>query len=96
MPIARGSGVLPAEPEAIKAAARAIGYPVLVKPAGGGGGIGMLPAKDETELIAKDRAMRQEWLEARGYRVISMRVEDVEADLASQLDRLEAGVLERR
>ena len=51
---------------------------------------------DETEVIARDRAMRQEWLEARDYRVISMKVEDVEADLATQLDRLEAGVLERR
>jgi tRNA/rRNA methyltransferase len=51
---------------------------------------------DETEVIAKDRAMRQEWLEARGYRVISMKVADVEADLATQLERLEAGVLERR
>ena len=51
---------------------------------------------DETEVIARDRAGRQAWLEARGYRVISMRVADVEADLASQLDRLEAGVLERR
>jgi acetyl-CoA carboxylase biotin carboxylase subunit len=52
MPMTKGSGVLPAEPEAILAAARAIGYPVLVKPAGGGGGIGMLPAKDESELLA--------------------------------------------
>ena len=52
MPMAKGSDILPAEPEAIKAAARAIGFPVLVKPAGGGGGIGMLPAKNETELIA--------------------------------------------
>src|SRR5687767_6484741 len=51
MPISQGSGVLPADPEAILAAARAIGFPVLVKPAGGGGGIGMLPAKDEAELI---------------------------------------------
>ena len=52
MPMSKGSDVLPAEPAAILAAARAIGYPVLVKPAGGGGGIGMLPAKDETELLA--------------------------------------------
>jgi acetyl-CoA carboxylase biotin carboxylase subunit len=51
MPMSQGSGVLPAEPDAIVAAARAIGFPVLVKPAGGGGGIGMLPAKDEAELI---------------------------------------------
>jgi acetyl-CoA carboxylase biotin carboxylase subunit len=52
MPMTRGSDVLPAEPDAILAAARAIGYPVLVKPAGGGGGIGMLPARDESELLA--------------------------------------------
>jgi tRNA/rRNA methyltransferase len=51
---------------------------------------------EETEVIARDRAGRQEWLEARDYRVISMKVADVEADLATQLDRLEAGVLERR
>ncbi len=48
MPMSKGSGVLPADNDAILAAARAIGFPVLVKPAGGGGGIGMLPAKDET------------------------------------------------
>ena len=52
MSMTQGSGVLPAEPAAILAAARAIGYPVLVKPAGGGGGIGMLPARDESELLA--------------------------------------------
>ena len=52
MPMSKGSDVLPAEPAAILAAARAIGYPVLVKPAGGGGGIGMLPARDESELLA--------------------------------------------
>ena len=51
MPMTRGSGVLPAEPGAILAAARAIGFPVLVKPAAGGGGIGMLPARDEAELL---------------------------------------------
>jgi len=52
MPMSKGSGVLPADSESAIAAARAIGFPVLVKPAGGGGGIGMLPAKDEGELIA--------------------------------------------
>jgi acetyl-CoA carboxylase biotin carboxylase subunit len=51
MPMTKGSDVLPAEGEAILAAARDIGFPVLVKPAGGGGGIGMLPAKNETELL---------------------------------------------
>ena len=52
MPMSQGSGVLPADPAAALAAARAIGFPVLVKPAGGGGGIGMLPAKSEAELAA--------------------------------------------
>jgi len=52
MPMSQGSGVLPADPEAALSAARAIGFPVLVKPAGGGGGIGMLPAKNEAELAA--------------------------------------------
>jgi len=51
MPMSQGSGVLPADSDAILATARAIGFPVLVKPAGGGGGIGMLPAKDEAELL---------------------------------------------
>jgi acetyl-CoA carboxylase, biotin carboxylase subunit len=52
MPMSQGSGVLPADPDAILAAGRAIGFPVLVKPAGGGGGIGMLPANDEAGLLA--------------------------------------------
>jgi tRNA/rRNA methyltransferase len=51
---------------------------------------------DETETIAKDRAARQAWLEARGYRVVTMRVGDVEDDLAKELDRLESGLEERR
>ncbi len=65
MPVARGSGVLPAEDEAVLAAARAIGFPVLVKPAGGGGGIGMLPAKNENELIAAVERSRS--MAARGF-----------------------------
>ena len=31
---------------------RGIGYPVLVKPAAGGGGIGMLPARNDEQLLA--------------------------------------------
>lgn len=41
--------------EAAREAAARIGYPVLVKAAGGGGGIGMMPAKDEAEL---EKALR--------------------------------------
>ncbi len=52
LPVGRGSGVLPADPAAILAAAEAIGYPILVKPAAGGGGIGMLPARNPGELVA--------------------------------------------
>ncbi|OGA23094.1 MAG: biotin carboxylase [Betaproteobacteria bacterium RIFCSPLOWO2_02_FULL_67_26] len=52
MPMSTGSGVLSADRDATLAAARAIGFPLLVKPAGGGGGIGMLPAQDEAGLIA--------------------------------------------
>jgi tRNA/rRNA methyltransferase len=51
---------------------------------------------DETEVITRDRSAREAWLEARGYRVVSMRAADIEADLAAQLDRLEAGMMEQR
>ena len=50
----------------------------------------------ETETIVADRAARKSWLEARDYRVIAMRVADVERDLAAELERLEASLLERR
>lgn len=57
MPIGASSGVLSDSWEERLAAARAIGFPVLVKPATGGGGIGMLPAHSEEELAAAlDRA----------------------------------------
>ncbi|OFZ87001.1 MAG: biotin carboxylase [Betaproteobacteria bacterium RIFCSPLOWO2_12_FULL_62_58] len=65
MPMSKGSDVLPAEPEAILAAARQIGFPVLVKPAGGGGGIGMLPAQDEAELLSAVERSRS--LASRGF-----------------------------
>ena len=51
--------------------------------------------RDETETIAKDRAARQAWLEARGYRVVDMPVGEVEGDIARELDRLESALLER-
>ena len=57
LPVGRGSGVLPPDRERILAAAREIGFPILVKPAGGGGGIGMLPARNAQELLtAVERA----------------------------------------
>ena len=51
---------------------------------------------DETDVIAKDRATRQEWLQQRGYRVVDMKAVAIEADLATELDRLQSGVLEAR
>ena len=51
---------------------------------------------DETEVIAGDRAARQEWLKARGYRVVDMQAVSVERDLAAHLDRLEANVAQAR
>jgi acetyl-CoA carboxylase biotin carboxylase subunit len=65
MPMSKGSGVLPAEPEAILATARQIGFPLLVKPAGGGGGIGMLAARHETELLSAVERSRS--MAARGF-----------------------------
>ena len=50
LPVGRGSSVLGGDPEAMLRAAEEIGYPVLVKPAAGGGGIGMLPARSRSEL----------------------------------------------
>ncbi len=45
---------------------------------------------DETDVIVRDRATRQAWLEARDYRVVAMAAADIEGDLAAQLDQLEA------
>jgi tRNA/rRNA methyltransferase len=47
---------------------------------------------DESDAIAKDRAMRRAWLEDRGYRVIEMTVATVERDLAAELERLQASL----
>ncbi len=65
MPMSKGSGVLPMDNDAVIAAARAIGFPVLVKPAGGGGGIGMLPANDEAELVSAVERSRS--MASRGF-----------------------------
>jgi tRNA/rRNA methyltransferase len=46
---------------------------------------------DESEVIARDRAARRAWLEARGYRVCVLNAGEVERDVAGQLDRL-AGI----
>jgi acetyl-CoA carboxylase biotin carboxylase subunit len=50
-PVARGSGILTADPLLTLKAAGQVGYPLMVKPAGGGGGIGMMPVRVEAELM---------------------------------------------
>jgi tRNA/rRNA methyltransferase len=50
----------------------------------------------ESEAIAADRASRRAWLEQRDYRVIEMKVGDVEADLEAELARLDAMRFEAR
>jgi acetyl-CoA carboxylase biotin carboxylase subunit len=52
MPMARNSEALPDNEAAILAAGEGIGFPVLVKPANGGGGIGMIAARRADELVA--------------------------------------------
>ncbi|WP_454719715.1 MULTISPECIES: acetyl-CoA carboxylase biotin carboxylase subunit [Cupriavidus] len=52
MPLAPSSAVLPDDMATVAEAAARIGYPVLIKPAGGGGGIGMVPVRDAGGLAA--------------------------------------------
>jgi acetyl-CoA carboxylase biotin carboxylase subunit len=62
LPIGAGSGVLVPESDDAIECARAIGFPVLVKPAEGGGGIGMLVARNEHELrdaVKRARSMAE-------------------------------------
>ena len=67
MPMSKGSPVLPMDMggDDILKIAREIGYPVLVKPAGGGGGIGMLPATDEAQLL--ETVERSRSMASRGF-----------------------------
>jgi pyruvate carboxylase subunit A len=51
VPVTPGTGAI-ADPTAAAAAAREIGFPVMVKPSGGGGGIGMKVVESEAELFA--------------------------------------------
>jgi len=58
VPLVAGSGLLASVDEALAAAA-VVGYPVMVKAVGGGGGIGMQACADDDELVAAfDRVQR--------------------------------------
>ncbi|MEP7262162.1 MAG: biotin carboxylase N-terminal domain-containing protein, partial [Usitatibacter sp.] len=52
LPVGRGSPVLPVDKDIVLREAAKVGFPVLVKPAAGGGGIGMLPARTPEQLLA--------------------------------------------
>lgn len=52
MPMAPSSAVLGADLPAVQRAAEALGYPVLIKPASGGGGIGMIPLAGPQDVEA--------------------------------------------
>ena len=47
---------------------------------------------DEGEAARRTRAERRAWLAERGYRVIELAAEEVEADVAEALDRLHAAL----
>ncbi|MEM5385912.1 biotin carboxylase N-terminal domain-containing protein [Paraburkholderia phymatum] len=62
MPLNPSSGVLTGDADAQLDAVRRVGFPVLVKPAAGGGGIGMLPARNDAEArdaLERARSMAQ-------------------------------------
>jgi len=50
---------------------------------------------DESEAVVADRAARRAWLESRDYRVMDIRVANIEADLEAELARLQAVIAEK-
>ncbi|GAB1578332.1 acetyl/propionyl/methylcrotonyl-CoA carboxylase subunit alpha [Bordetella petrii] len=52
LPVGKGSPILSGDAAQMRQYADEVGYPVLIKPAAGGGGIGMLVAHDAGELAA--------------------------------------------
>ena len=66
VPVVPGETPTDQSDEAIAAAARRIGFPVLLKPSEGGGGIGMKTARDEDVLLAAIAQARREAVAAFG------------------------------
>jgi tRNA/rRNA methyltransferase len=54
-----------------------------------------LVAADESDAVARERSVRRAWLEQRRYRVIDMKVGDIEADLEAELARLDASLSQK-
>ncbi len=65
LPVAAGSDRMAPDHPGLQEAAAQVGYPLMVKPAGGGGGIGMLPVHDSAGLIAA--AQRASSMAQRGF-----------------------------
>ena len=73
VPCVPGSdGALPDDPREIQAIARAVGYPVIIKAAGGGGGRGMRVVHTEAALINAVAMTRQEAQTAFGNPMVYM------------------------
>jgi len=73
VPVVPGSeGVLPEEPQEIVKIARKVGYPVIIKAAGGGGGRGMRVVHTEAALISAVAMTRQEAKAAFGNPTVYM------------------------
>ncbi len=73
VPVVPGSnGALPEDPREIVKIARAIGYPVIIKAAGGGGGRGMRVVHTEAALINAVNMTRQEAHSAFGNAAVYM------------------------
>lgn len=61
VPCVPGSeGALPDDPDAIRSIAETIGFPLLIKASGGGGGRGMRVVEDATDLVEAVAATREE------------------------------------
>src|SRR4051794_19621904 len=50
---------------------------------------------EESEAVIADRATRRAWLESRDYRVMDIKVVDIETDLETELGRLQATIAEK-
>jgi acetyl-CoA carboxylase biotin carboxylase subunit len=73
VPCVPGSeGALPEDPKEIVRVARAIGYPVIIKAAGGGGGRGMRVVHTEAALVSAVTLTRSEALAAFGNPMVYM------------------------
>ena len=60
VPVVPATDPLPSDPQKLKELAAKIGYPVMLKASWGGGGRGMRPIEDETNVIDTVRSARRE------------------------------------